>query len=345
MIRMDGLRYILASLVAYSHIGAVIGLLLYDDWFHNVSILIYNTGSTGVALFFIISGYLFGGLKADHNWLAFFIQRIFRIAPIYLISIFFCITISAYLGYKMGNTMDFHAIFSWLNLGLHINHNPIWGYKYTYLINSGVAWTLSWEWKFYFTVPFVSILIPKEYRLALSLFMLAIIIIYLKPFLHQDSIFIMLFIVGFCIKNIPHDHLFESYQHHKSMIEILACILFVFLLLYDYPHYSTPLVFLFSIFFFFIISGVSLFGLLCTSGFVKLGKASYSIYLLHGIFWFILNKILIHFDLIDNLLIRYLSQTLVWLLICFVSLQTYRFIEEPAIRLGKKIKITSKNTD
>ena len=69
-----------------------------------------------------------------------------------------------------------------------------------------------------------------------------------------------------------------------------------------------------------------------------LGEFSYSIYLLHGIGWSILNFIL-HDSNLNT--ITYLSiSELFWILICIVSLICYKYIEYPMILIGKKYSDT-----
>ena len=68
-----------------------------------------------------------------------------------------------------------------------------------------------------------------------------------------------------------------------------------------------------------------------------LGDASYSLYLTHGIGWFIMHKITIHYGINENLIIYYVLQTLTWYAMCYISIKTYKYIEKPFITLGKKL--------
>ncbi|PZD58155.1 acyltransferase family protein, partial [Pantoea ananatis] len=88
--------------------------------------------------------------------------------------------------------------------------------------------------------------------------------------------------------------------------------------------------------FFFIALGGNLFGLLNIKGFIRLGDASYSIYMLHGVAWFCMNRFIqSHNFHLDQTQYMVLSGTvfLFFLIACSLS---YKFVELPFINLGKK---------
>ncbi|MFT8597987.1 acyltransferase family protein, partial [Acetobacter orientalis] len=89
------------------------------------------------------------------------------------------------------------------------------------------------------------------------------------------------------------------------------------------------------ILFYCICCGGDAFGLLRLKGAVRLGEISYSIYLLHGISWFYVNKIFTpyHLNGCFYLIILFIALTIT----CIMSCATFYFIEKTGIKFGKKV--------
>ncbi|EBU4654724.1 acyltransferase family protein, partial [Salmonella enterica] len=82
-------------------------------------------GKFSVAIFFIISGYLFyPKISSDTNWKVFFIQRFFRIAPIVTLSSLICILCSIILSDECNSFKgQLWNVIYWFDAGL-INNRP-----------------------------------------------------------------------------------------------------------------------------------------------------------------------------------------------------------------------------
>jgi peptidoglycan/LPS O-acetylase OafA/YrhL len=155
---LDGLRAIAVLLVVVTHYYAIVpgpeGSALHD-WLQHA----FSLGFVGVDLFFVLSGFLIGGIVLDHRestslLSAFYARRFFRIVPLYLLllaSFFICREIPG-----LGQT----------NHGLYFNSSvPEWSYLCfgqniamtvqrdigPYWI--GASWSLAVEEQFYLIAP------------------------------------------------------------------------------------------------------------------------------------------------------------------------------------------------
>jgi peptidoglycan/LPS O-acetylase OafA/YrhL len=334
---LDGLRYILASLVAFHHYFYSINFFNTGSW-SSTSDFISYIGPFGVAIFFIISGYLFANIPFnENNWKNFFINRFFRIGPISLISSSTCILISI----SLFGLNDISKIFYWFDFGL-LNIRPNFNtYNYSSLINAGVTWTLVWEWMFYITLPILSMFLARNKVISTIPFIIFLLLVLTitKPSIFQILLFGFYFLTGIIskiyLKNI-------NIKISKNQLDIISILLFLTCILIgsntksiDYIKYILP--FLYAILFFTIIKGANWFGILTTKGFTKLGDASYSIYLLHGIFWFLLNYISYNYFIGFNSVIYYILFIATWTLVCITSLYLYTNVELKCIKYGKRI--------
>lgn len=335
---IDALRFFLATFVLFSHNECVYFLFTMGNWTHN-NPYNYFLGQFGVSIFFIISGYLFyGKISEKTQWINFYIKRIFRIFPIAYLSSILCILIAIYIGYKQSNHFginELQNIFYWFD-GSIINYRPgIAGYNDSNFINAGVTWTLAWEWKLYFFLPLITYLTIKGKKPLLIFSILAMAIFIYSKYKFNTASYIALFCIGGLIfesKNVI------NFKINKQILNIGATAAFILCLFFGKNHnpYSHNILFFYAVFFFCIAHGADLFGLLRIQGFIRLGDASYSIYLLHGIFWFVLFKIMYHFD-IQNLWVRYGLQTFTFIIICIACSLVYKYYEYPMMNLGRKL--------
>ncbi len=153
---LDGLRGFLALAVFFHH-AAIYHVYIADGrWMAPTSRFYAMLGPVGVALFFMITGFLFWGkLLAEHgrpNWRLLYIGRVFRIGPLYVATIAaFIAIVFAQSRWQLHGTM-FGLVKScawWIALGMlgqgpDINHHAD-----AWIILAGVTWTLQYEWWFY----------------------------------------------------------------------------------------------------------------------------------------------------------------------------------------------------
>ena len=162
--QLDGVRGIAIALVLLYHyslvlyhppqgsLGAYTLKLLYLSW-------------SGVDLFFVLSGYLIGGLLLDHvhdsnGFRVFYTHRFFRIVPLYLVVLLVSLASAGHvmlLGYYLTFTQN------------------IWMAEHaTFHVNYFVTWSLAVEEQFYLALPVLMWLLPRKWLAAvLSLLVVA----------------------------------------------------------------------------------------------------------------------------------------------------------------------------
>lgn len=151
---------------------------------------------------------------------------------------------------------------------------------------------------------------------------------------YSTSLFISSFAFGGLMRTISNTLVFKKTLSLNifTLIAFAASIIFG---CYNTPYTFTALI-VYALFFLMICLGGNFFGLLTSAGFRRLGDASFSIYLLHPIAWFVMNKLLLHFNLFDKVIWVIVASTISWLFICYVSIISFHYIETYFISLGKK---------
>jgi peptidoglycan/LPS O-acetylase OafA/YrhL len=341
---IDGLRGYLAFFV-FLHHSAVWFFRLHTDLKFN-SFLFTGLGSYSVSLFFMITAFLFASKILDSNkkpidWLKLYVSRVLRLVPLYtfmmvvLVSIVMCLsgfTLKEPLGVlciKIARWMSF-TIFGRPDLN---------GLDNTYLIISGVNWTLGYEWLFYFSLPLLAFVLIKKVTvqaIIFSLIMLALII-YGDCCSFKSAFF--MFIGGVFAAFLNRSERMREIVCSKSAtIVALVCIVFAISMSIYIPIFSKPfLIVSFAI----LACGNKLFGLLSSVPAKFLGEISYSVYLLHGLFLFVIFKLVLgnafssqlspigHWGFV-------LGGTPIFLFFCCL---TFKFIEQPFLQ--KTTQVTS----
>ena len=334
---LDSLRFFLAFFVAIHHYAMSYVYFHGYGWtFETIENyeFVKEMGPFGVSVFFMISGYLFSDSKPN-SWLQFFKKRYYRIAPLFFLSSIICILIALWLQRNILRDLDISMILAnlyfWFDAGILGEKPPLFDLPDSYLINAGVTWTLFWEWAFYFSLPIVCLVRDKigVIKLALAIIFISVYMIY--PHQPAWAVYIALFAIGGLVKELP-----KKLQIPKNICDIGIVLTITFLFLCSdgfYNIYHLPLM---AIMFALIAMGGDIFGLLRQKAFVRLGSASYSIYLLHGIAWFGMNKII----QVHHLTLSYTEYTLLTTIVLFILLMictfTYYYIEKPCVELGRR---------
>jgi peptidoglycan/LPS O-acetylase OafA/YrhL len=123
--------------------------------------IFFALGWTGVDLFFVLSGFLIGGIllgvRTSSNYFkTFYIRRFFRIVPLYYLWLLSLVA----LVYLRGSTFlaqPTHSGINWRLLGHFLFLQNLWGNHYSTLAVwwLGVTWSLAIEEQFYVVAPFV----------------------------------------------------------------------------------------------------------------------------------------------------------------------------------------------
>ena len=153
-ITLDGLRGMAALMVATTHAA------LCCDWItperpHILLLL----APIGVIIFFMLTGYLFWNRARMQNGVMepwkLWRERLYRIAPLYLFSLFFVLLLAVNQhGAGWLTIENWRPISRLFTLGAMSWHD-VGGIKLGEY-NAGVVWTLWYEWNFYLILPFIA---------------------------------------------------------------------------------------------------------------------------------------------------------------------------------------------
>jgi peptidoglycan/LPS O-acetylase OafA/YrhL len=290
---LDGLRGFLALGVFFHH-GAIYHRYLSDGaWSLPPSRFYSLIGQVGVAMFFMITGYLFWSrIVAERgrlDWLQLYIGRVFRIGPLYL----FAIACAAVI---VLTRVGLHLNVSVLQLGAELGRflslglipmDDINGYPNSEMLLAGVTWTLRYEWYFYLSLPLLALVAGRsKLHLPFAFVMLTISLMYLtthtKPSVSAPlSVCIALFLIGMTCGSLVRTGMIAKIADPLGSLAVVILICTVFII-FDSSH-NVGATLLLGGAFYLIASGCSLFGLLTSRAALRLGNVSYGIYLLQGL--------------------------------------------------------------
>jgi len=290
-IALDGLRGYLALGVYLHHAVMYWYLFQTGEFSRPPEDIIQNLGKVSVAIFFLITGFLFTNklltTKDKIDWIKLYKGRIERLLPLYvfvLIIIASVVLIRTNAQLQVTDVRLVKDVLKWLLF----HGGTVNGYADTGMIIAGVDWSLKYEWLFYFSLPFVSLLIRSK-----SLLLYAIITslciygtlnsTYLFTF---DSKFFLLFLLGGVVAKTYN----KNQCRHRGPDWLHNCIFSLTLI--AVMNYSKALdlwhCLMIGLIFYYFIAGQTLAGLLRHPASCILGEVSYSIYLLHGLILYLL---------------------------------------------------------
>jgi peptidoglycan/LPS O-acetylase OafA/YrhL len=264
--------------------------------------------------------------------------RLYRIAPLYLFSLLLVLLVAAILtGGHWLAPENWKPLLRLLALGALSWHNvgPVNLGEY----NAGVIWTLWYEWAFYLILPFIAWLAPgrKIFGVALIAYALTIISLWFNLNL-QPGLF---FILGMLCPALLEDQRLRS-QLVRPVMAGVALLLTISLcwLSHGSLFAKTPSISLAGALFpLFLVpaAGNSFFGFLTHPAIRCLGAMSFSLYLLHGIMFRLVFRILkttgwADLPLPDCWLIVIVA-AMATILLCAA---TYRWIEFPFLSTSHK---------
>jgi peptidoglycan/LPS O-acetylase OafA/YrhL len=338
---VDGLRGFLATFVFLHHSAIWYYFLRTHQWGFPPSTVYSHFGPTSVALFFMITAFLFFSKLIDaygrsFDWLKLYISRVMRIMPLYLVavgSLFVLIGfVSHFILHEPFGNLGWELI-QWLSF-IEADVNLIYGTK---LVIAGVVWSLAFEWMFYFTLALNGAIF---FRIKTSAVILAITGVFLILFIfilnqyypfgmwRRISPFAGGIVAAFLVRNSD----VRTFCSQRWLSPVLLLLLMI--VLFYYPTVFEPVPYLcITVLFIAIASGNDLFGILTTRAACLLGQISYSIYLLHGMVLFFVFRFVVGFTSATTW-----SPVTHWTviaacsaLVAVISSLTYHFVEKPGI--------------
>ncbi len=192
---LGSFRFILAWIVMLSH-------LPFSPFPYN-----FNPAVSAVVMFYFISGYLmFFSFKKEtlkrnaiiKSALFFYLKRILRIFPLYLIVLFLTVTVIYFFGpSQLIPLLNQHLSFDklLLNAVLILNNYVFYPFEIKALLPHPLippTWSLSTEWHFYLLVPFIFVVLYKRIKYLYALFIFSLFIQLLAfsintPYFNSDN--------------------------------------------------------------------------------------------------------------------------------------------------------------
>ena len=340
---LDGLRGMAALMVAMHHAALSRSWLMTGQWGDAQSPVLQLCAPAGVIIFFMLTGYLFWGkaraMNGKMNAFKLWRGRLYRIAPLYLFSLLIVLLVAAIQtgGHwlALANWKPLLRLFALGALSWH-NVGPVNLGDY----NAGVVWTLWYEWMFYLALPFIAWLAVG--RKTLWAAMLVYASDFCRSLVQPEFAARSVFYLGHALSGVAGKSTVTLRNWSAPPLPRLHCLqrcrcawLGRGYLLSKVPSLSLAGA-LFPLFFV-AAAGNSFFGFLTHPAIRCLGALSFSLYLLHGIMFRLVFRLLKTAGLTDWPQLDY------WLIIIATAMATtllcaatYRWIEFPFLSLSHK---------
>nr|WP_256669114.1 acyltransferase [Pseudomonas sp. C2B4] len=308
-------------------------------WAAPPSQLFVHFGQGGVALFFMITGFLFFSKLLDSrgrglDWLRLYVSRFLRLTPLYFFSmvlVFFVVWMMTKDGLVEPVSEILVDVFKWL--GFTVFGTPeLNGMKGTSLINAGVTWSLPYEWFFYMALPLVALVVglrPPLLYLMVSALLVILIFMY-----YESGNYYWFFVSGMAAGVLVRFENFRRFSESRFAEALVVMLVFYIVTncasLYGSVRAKFCLVMVFCL----VAGGSSVFGVLKSRVSRVLGEMAYSVYLLHGILLFLIFEFFIGLPAAQEFSpLQYwaviITLTPVLILVCGF---TVRFIEKPSMK-------------
>jgi peptidoglycan/LPS O-acetylase OafA/YrhL len=339
---IDGLRGYLAISVLIHHFIIWIQVQrLGGTWGHPTIFLFDQLGASGVALFFMTTGFVFyprvlNGFR-NCSWPAIYTTRVSRIVPLIVVSVaIITIIIAVRTGHGLDSGFPMAAA-KWVTTW---GEPPLLGYFDSGRLNAYVLWSLWYEWLFYlFVLPALALAMDmlrnrlSSWIIPFALLTAALVARVLLPISMVQ--YLPLFAIGMLAYECQRREWIARVLRAPAVAIVASIALCVGMIAAPSPYnFAMPL---FGLFFACVACGNSMGGLLHLRGALVLGECSYGIYILHGI---VLGLMFIDASvLISPIATEYLPIVLPLAAIFTVSITsvTYLLVERPMIRIGSRL--------
>lgn len=343
---LDGLRAFLALGVLIAHFPLAWAWAEAEMWHTDAHPIYAIFGLNAVAIFFMITGFLFYGkirrtAPGGIDWRTLYRRRLLRLFPMYFVAISMMVVISfGHQGFQLVVPPRelVMSLLKWLTFTLWApaKVNDYAGSAY---VLSGVIWTLRYEWLFYALLPVLAVLVPRLRQRSTIIPALLVAAALLCATAPDWSVrgfgprafgpFFLGMIVVEIMRHVELQHMLRSRLGAVLAVAGLVCMFAL-----DPPAYGIAHGLCLLMVFAPITAGFDFRGLLVRREVRLLGDASYSFYLLHGIvlhvfFWAIPTLSTARFDVMMLFALPVLAA-----LTATLSIVTYLFIEKPFIALG-----------
>jgi peptidoglycan/LPS O-acetylase OafA/YrhL len=287
---IDGLRGHLAFGVFLHHGVIWHGWLRTGTWVQPPSVFFTQLGQSSVAVFFMVTAFLFtakllDGRERPIDWLRLYVSRVLRLTPLYFVAMAALFTLCGVLtGWQLRVPAAELSKALWLWLSFTIGKDPdINGLPDTFVLMAGVTWSLPCEWLFYLLLPGLALAMrrPAPKWLALLAFVGALGI----WSHHKQVIMLLAFAVGGAAAWLVRQDRFCQWAQHRAAPWVVLLMVGHTVATQD-TAYAWPPILALGLAFALVAGGCTLFGALTSRLSRRLGDLGYGIYLLHGLLLF-----------------------------------------------------------
>lgn len=340
---LDGLRGFVALAVVVHHGMIYRHYFLTGRW---ELFAPFNTmlGQGGVALFFMLTGYLFWRrlvlARGRIDWLRLYIGRVFRIGPVFLLTAGIAILVSLFVNRDMHPGVDvlIDQISPYQYIGMR-EAVPVRGYD-TNLLLAGVMWTLQYEWFFYACLPVLALftrLRGMHLPCAAVLFAWPLYALTYGTWpagITWSPVYLCMFGAGALTASLQVSGL--AFRSDGPVGSVLTLALLIAALFgFDRSSYPQAILVLAG-FFYLVTTGCSLFGVLRMRAAHRLGHISYGLYLMQGL---ALATVLrpLQSVAIASPALHIAMVTAATALLTMMALLAHRYVEQPGMHVGDRI--------
>ena len=334
---LDGLRGYAALLVYLNHSAGWYVFARTGAWVVPATRLYAHFGRSSVAMFFMITGFLFWSKLVDGrvqpiDWRRLYVSRVLRLAPLFLVFVALLWAIAlATTGLRLHASAARAGVQTLQWLTFTIAGMPDLNLAPTSIIG-GAAWSLPYEWWFYLALPIGAVLMwrrPPGVWLAVGVAGTLGGVWWISSAGGWPTAAAFLGGIGAALL-ARQPALCRAARHPAASVVGIAALAAVT----RFPTATAPApLLLLSLAFAIIACGNTLFGVLTWPAARGLGEMGYSVYLLHGLVLFAMFGLILGTDRTAAL-----SLTSHWLavyacvpVVVVLSFTTFRMIEAPAM--------------
>lgn len=324
---LDGIRGVLALSVFTHHFYKNYFFQTTGRWQSPSNEFFTNLGAVPVSIFFLITGYLFFNKirQPTIDWYDLYRSRVQRILPLYW-WLGGCVVVIYLM--QQHDALPISAWWHWLGRWLSFNNQAL-DHFYAWPLVAGAAWTLLYEWGFYFCLPILHRLLHPTQRLTLGnlgVMLVNMLLLYYVVSHTVPRLYWLFFLAGFALWFAAGCK--QLLRRFPILIGVLLVMLCGYIMFFTHAYSGLQMV-LCAVLFCFVANGFDFFGLLHQQGLKVLGELSYSLYLTHGVVMYVCFNLLNLSDFSQPMSHYVLTYPLVFLLVVAFAYACYRTIEKP----------------
>jgi peptidoglycan/LPS O-acetylase OafA/YrhL len=339
---IDGLRGCLGISVFIHHTILTWRSLNGTPWQTPPARLVLHLGQTSVALFFMITAFLFwskvlaSGEKMD--WSAMLFARVYRLYPVYLLMfalVLAAVALMTFSAVPQPANSQVKPVLQWLLMWGTPDLN---GLPNTSMLVAAVTWSLRYEWLFYLALPCLGFVLaatrqPRVATASALVVMIAIILCVRRDMFQLSHLqsFLGGILAAYWVRSPV---LSARTRSPIAGVIALACLASVIVLMPT--AFAWPATIGLGAFMIVVASGNDLWGMLRRPGLLWLGEITYGIYLLHGLLLWLVFQILLPRTLSLHAGVYAAAAAgtaIVLVLVCSIVFLTF---ERPAILIGRR---------